>query len=123
MSLQKLPLYFNTKDGFIFNNNKDFLNQTQGQGIKCQLCNSKIFFGYINWKGHCRSKKHLEKTSNIKELSLENQEIIRLKDELKKQKIITIQESNKYEVLRNKFKEISKELKNLKKELKAKFKI
>jgi len=123
MSLQKLPLYFNAKDGYIFNNNRDFLNQTGGQGIKCKFCNSKVFYGYANWKGHCKTKKHVEKTVDIKGLKPEEQEIIKLKNEIKNQKIITIQESNKCEVLRNSLLDIKKEFKILKKEIEKKFKI
>jgi ribosomal protein L28 len=123
MSLQKLPLYFSAKDGYNFDNNRDFLQQTEGHGIKCTFCDSKVFYGYGNWKSHCKTKRHQDKTVDIKGLSPEEQEIKKLKLEIKKQKILTIQESNKCEVMRNKFKEISKELKNLKKELKAKFKI
>ena len=91
--------------------------------IEISSIKQKVFYGYANWKGHCKTKKHVEKTVDIKVLKPEEQEIIKLKNDIKKQKIITIQESNKCEVLRNSLLDIKKELKNLKKELKAKFKI
>jgi hypothetical protein len=123
MSLQKNPLYLDNNNNYIFNNNKEFLIQTEGFGIKCNFCNSKVFYGYVNWKSHLKSKKHQNKTVDIKSLSPEEEEIKKLKMEIKKQKIITVQEANKCEVLRNSLSDIKKELKILKKEIEKKFKI
>ena len=123
MALQKLPLSFSTEDGYSFTNNKDFLNQTEGHGIKCTFCNSKIFYGYTNWKAHCKSKRHQERTANVKELNPLEKEIIILKAEIKKQKIIAVQESNKCQILRESLLSVKKDLKILKTEIKKKFKL
>lgn len=123
MALQKLPLCFSTEDGYNFINNRDFLHQTEGYGIKCNFCNSKIFYGYTNWKAHCKTKKHQDKIVDIKGLSPGEQEIKKLKAEIKKQKIIAVQESNKCHLLRESLLAVKKDLKILKTEIKKKFMI
>jgi DNA-directed RNA polymerase subunit RPC12/RpoP len=105
-----------------FVNNKDFLLYTEGNGIKCKPCNSKIFYGFNNWKSHCKTKKHLK---NFASLPIEDNEIAKLKNELKLQKAMTCKYVNLYESNKNKFKEFRektlKELYELKKEIKKKF--
>lgn len=110
MALQKSPLFFNIENMYIFKNNKDFLGQSEGNGIKCSFCDSKIFYGYSNWKGHCKGKKHMEKTINITEINPQEKEILKLKAEIKDLKIMVTQESNKCQVLKNSLLEMKKKL-------------
>ena len=109
------------------NNSKDFLIWTKGSGIKCMLCNSKIFFNFSNWKNHTKTKKHLSFKNTHTE---EKEDIEALKKEVKLQKAMVCKYCNMYEASQLKLKDMKKkeqtylkELNKLKKDIKAKFNI
>lgn len=124
MSLQKPALIFKANQAYRFNNNKEFLLTTNGQGVRCELCNSKIFFAYANWKGHTKSKKHqkLIETSKVKKV-INNEDTEKLKEELKIQKALVCQYANQCENYKLKLITINRELKKIKVEIKKKFKL
>jgi len=121
MSLQKPALIFKAEKPFIFSNNKDFLLITQGRGIKCQTCQSKIFFGFINWKNHCKTKKHIHRHINNDKKISTNNELEKLKEELKLEKIDKCRYANHCEQLKNQLKELRREFIIIKQEIKKKF--
>jgi len=101
-------------------NSKDFFQWTGGNGIVCKGCNSKIFYAYPNWKNHLKTKKHQKWVENFDKKD-ENKEMIKLREELKNQKALTVKYCNLYEQTKNKLSMIEKELKKLKKEIEKKF--
>lgn len=124
MSLQKPALLFKANQAYQFNNNKEFLLTTNGQGIKCELCQSKIFFAYANWRAHTKSKKH-QKLIQANKINNEKDDIDanKLKEELKIQKALVCQYANQCENYKLKLLTISRELKKIKLEIKKKFKL
>lgn len=122
MSIQKLALNYMPEKKYNFNTNTEFLLHTQGQGMKCGLCQSKIFFDYKGWKAHCRGKRHNSRLNNYKSTSFViDEEKDKLQKELKIQKAIVCQKSNECEVYKNKLRQLKGDFIKLKIELKEKF--